>query len=144
MAIDPQLLADEFTNDPAARGYATPVANGDVTTLLALVNESLPGNLAPVDTLATSVVINAFDLDEYAALTAGNKAKIDFVTKTESMVVGGGAVRDILIAAFPNGTATFTAIGALVNQDASRAYTLFGESASKQDVRDALIIINTP
>ena len=144
MAINPQALADEFTNDPTARGYATPVANGDVTTLLALVNEPLPSNATPVDTLPTSEVINAFDLDEYAALSAGNRAKIDFVTKTETMIVRGGAVRDILIAAFPNGTATFDAIGAIVNQDASRAFALFGENASKTDVRAALLVINSP
>lgn len=131
--IDYAQLRAEIDSDPAGRGYAAMVANGNDVGLAALLNEQ---GVSAVDRVYITApeLQGALDATEFVAFNAAFLARwqaILMVTR-EALPVNTGGLKQQLLAMFPNqaGTANSRAnLIALQTKQGSRVEALFGDGA---------------
>jgi len=116
-----QDLKNELTNDPLARGYAG-MTDAQVAASLLTKNRPIDKN-----TLTAAEIYEAINRAEYTALIAGEKTEVNIILSLggDISVVTGSKARTALLAAFPGGTATRTALQVAVAQMISRADEIF-------------------
>lgn len=116
-----QVLRDEISNDPLARGYAT-MSDAEIADSL---REILDRTIER-PTLSASEIFEAIDENEYDALSAGQKQKLGVLLGLGDLIqIGTGSrARGWLLSMFPPGTATRVSLIALATLQSSRAEEL--------------------
>ena len=108
-------LAAELKNDPLNRGYAA-MTDQQIVDSLNAVDRTLPRDAVP-----TSEVFEAIVPEEYAALTAAQKASVNLILSLDSVRVNGANTRGALLDAFGPGKTTRANLAALQTRPVSRA-----------------------
>ncbi len=128
-------LKAELQNDPLSRGYAGMTLAQKVASLNT-VNRPAPERTS----VSGSEIFNAIVPAEFSALSAANKDLVrDVFGLGDSINVSTGTnARTVLLNAFGAGTATRTALTALVTQQQSRAAELGLPGVTATDVVEAL------
>lgn len=113
-----EILKDELTNDPLAVGYS----GMDDEAAAASLNDTGAGRTLPVDTLEATTIYEAIDTAEFDALLDPQKEAIDRILSLSGgiLVSASSKARAVILAAFPGGTATRTALVAEVTRTVSR------------------------
>jgi hypothetical protein len=132
MAITLAALKAELQNDPTARGYAAPLAEGNYQAVVDLLNALRDGATVGRSLVPAWQFVNCIVPSEYAALTVPQRDYLTMVAAAGDVQLGGGAVRDALTAIFAGGTTTRTNLVALLNRPATRAEELFGDGVTIQ------------
>jgi hypothetical protein len=127
-------LKAELVNDPLGRGYAGMTLEQKVTSLNA-VNRPAPER----SFVSGSEIYNTIVPAEFTALTDAQKQNVRdvFGLGDRIDVRTGTNIRTSLLNAFGAGTATRTALGALVTQQQSRASELGLAGVTATDIVDA-------
>jgi hypothetical protein len=124
MSSNLQDLKDELINDPLVRGY---VGMTDAQAAASLLTKNRPRNKV---TLSASEIFEAIDTDEYLALSATEKDRVNIVLNLgDSIQIGPASkARAFILAAFAGaaGAITRPALAALAVEQISRATELFG------------------
>lgn len=112
-----QILKDELTNDPLTVGYSGMDDEAVAASLNTVADRTLP-----VDTLEATTIYEAIDTAEFDALTADQKTALDRILGLSGgiLVTPTSKARAVILDAFPNGTATRTALVAEVTRPVSR------------------------
>lgn len=102
--------------DPLIAKWAT-LAPGTTAEKLASINALTVTGAAIPMVIKTHQIYNLIVASEFAALTAAQQTLVrDILNMGEVDASAGTKVRAMIIARFPNGTATFTALSALAQQ----------------------------
>lgn len=139
MPITPADLKAEILADPAGRGYAPYVADGNHAAVARLLNQPLAASLVRAS-VPTADLLAAVDWGEYAAATAAQKEAFARLT-SQPTVIPRAPVRNLVNTMFGAGSATRPRLDALVNlATSSRAEQLGGEGTvvRHEDVSAAL------
>jgi len=122
MADRIDTLRTELTTDPLSAGYAA-MSDLAVATLL---NDDTTGRTVQVPTLDSVQLYEAIDTAEFDALTAAQKVDIDrlYGLGVGIDITAGSKARAVLVNAFGPGSASRTAILAIVVKAVSRAEEL--------------------
>lgn len=134
MAIDRAALAAEIQNDPAGVGYAAFIAAGEMGNLRDAINTPRAGTNVGRSVIPAHEFVNAIDAAEFAAITPELREYFTFVVSAGEVQVGGGAVREATRTAFPNNSASKTALRGLWDRRASRAEFVVGQEVTLEDV----------
>jgi hypothetical protein len=116
--MDYQVLQDEITNDPLARGYSG-MTDSEVTDSLNTVNRTYTR-----DTVTGSEILNVTDDAEFAALTDVNKDRWMALCGIGSIDTSSGIAKALEADIFGAGTTTRDNMVDLKNPDCSRATEL--------------------
>ena len=112
-------IADEINADPLARGYAA-MSDQEVADSMNAVDR-----VRTLERLDQASVYNNIDVGEYTGLSNANKTEVWNIVQVGGAeglwVRPGDTARTRLIAIFGGGSATITALGALLDQPISRA-----------------------
>jgi hypothetical protein len=127
-------LTSELTTDPTALGYAG-MSNAEVVAAINRVRGTIA--IEP-RTLVAQRVVEALELAEYDALTAGKRDKLGLLLEHDEVEITA-ATKAIFTDVFGAGTATRADVAALLSRDGSRAEQLFGVDTvvGLDDVRKA-------
>ena len=113
------ILVPELRDDPLARGY-TGMTNAQVLASLNTVNRTLQKT-----TISGPEVYEAIDTTEFLAKTTAQQQEVWNIIHLDSIPCGPGSkARTRMVAIFGGGSATTTAIGALLAYQVSRAEEL--------------------
>lgn len=140
MAINYAQLKTELQTDPSALGYSALLAAGNHVGVAAVLNLTRAGVTIKRDIIPAHQLFEAITATDYAALTAAEKTRLQIILSMGQVNVRGDNTRAQLAAMFGAGTATRTAVLALIDRQGSRAEQLFGSgvSISAADVALAL------
>lgn len=98
---DIDALQTELTTDPLGRGYAGMTDEQAAADL----NTVYRDNPNPPDVVSSAAIWNALDGTEYDALSAGDKALVDFIGGLGGDIpIGSGLIKTKLFAVFAGGT----------------------------------------
>ncbi len=114
-----QVLKDELTLDPLARGYA----GMNDAQVVADLNRAIQDNWVM---LLSSDIFEAIDVNEFMALSPAQQSRIDRILGlgTEIRTAPSSHARAELLDVFTPGSATITSLIAIANQKISRATEL--------------------
>jgi len=124
--MDLAALKAELLADPAGFGYAPMLAAGQDGTLadaLNAVRQTIDINRGVIPSYE---IINATTPSDWTALSAAEKQRYQTLTGAGQVDSGNANVRAAFQAMFAAGTATRTALTALLTRKGSRAEQLFG------------------
>lgn len=124
--MDIVALKAELFADPLALGYAPLLAvgaDGTIADLLNAVNQSIEIERGVIPSYE---IINATTPADWAALSAAEKQRYQTLTGASQVDTANANVRAAFQAMFAAGTATRTALIALLTRKGSRAEQLFG------------------
>jgi hypothetical protein len=133
MAIDYAALKNELLTDPAGLGYAPLVNSGNDAGIAAALNATRQGIAVNVGVVPAYAVFEAIVPGEWAALSAQEKQRIQTILSMGQVDTTGGNTRAAFQAAFATGSATRSALNALLTRPGSRAESLFGGGARVSD-----------
>ena len=122
--MDYVALKSEIQADGAGLGFAPLVTAGSTQKIADLLNEVSASYQIDVETVDSSIVLEAIVLSDWGGLTADQKDNVRMVLSTGTIYVKGTNTRAILSDAF-SGT-TLANLVALQTRDGSRAESLFG------------------
>ena len=127
-------LETELTTDELSRGYAT-MSNREAADDLNIVYRDNPN---PPTSVSAAALWNAFDPTEYDALSAGDRATVDFIGDLGSDVpIASGLIKNKVFAVFGAGSVSRTNIIALtVVPQVSRGVELGLGKVGEGDVWD--------
>lgn len=108
-------LITELRDDPLARGYAGMTAT---QAAISLNEKNRTRNRASIP---VSEVLDAIVWTEYDTLTATHKDRLGVILARDAINANSTNVRAVFLAAFTNGSATRTALIALLAEPVSRA-----------------------
>jgi hypothetical protein len=116
-----QDLKTEILTDPLGRGY---VGMTDAQVAVSLLTKDRTKERA---TMTAADIYEAIDRAEYTALVSGEKTEVNILLGLGGAIsiVTGSKARAVLLAAFPGGSATRTALIAAAVESISRAEELF-------------------
>ena len=104
------ILKDELVNDPLTRGYSGMTDEAAATDL----NTAYRDDPNPPTSIPAAALWNAFDLTEYDALGAGDKAVADFIGDLGSdLPISAGLIKNKIFGMFGAGTTSRANIIAL-------------------------------
>ena len=135
--MDYAALKLELTTDPAALGYAAAWAEGSdwkLADLLNAVRQTIDVNRGVIPSYE---IINATVPGDWATLSAAEKQRYQTLTGAGQVDSGNANVRAAFQAMFAAGTATRTALVALLTRKGSRAEQVFGQGVSMMGVAQA-------
>lgn len=114
------ILADELSNDPIARGYSG-MTDQEAADDLNTVYRDDP---SPPQTINGAQIWNAIDATEYDALSADDKALVDFFFPGGDLPIQSGLIKTKLFGIFGGGTTTRANLIALAQPQITRAQEL--------------------
>lgn len=138
MALTDAALLSELQTDPTAIGYAPLLAAGKYGELVAAINLPRGGVTVGRTLIPSWEFVNAIAPSEYLTLTQAQRDYLVLVAAAGQVQLGGGGVRTALTALFGAGTASRTALVALLDRQASRAEFLFGQAVTIEDCARAI------
>lgn len=140
MPINYAALKTELQTDPSALGYAALLAAGNHAGVAAALNLPRAGITISRDLIPSHEIFEAIVTSEYTALVAAEKTRLQVILGMGQVNVKGANTRAQLAAMFGAGTATRTAILAMIDRQGSRAEQLFGAGTqvSAADIAQAL------
>ena len=125
------ILSDEITNDPLVRGYS------GMTDLEVADDLNTEYRTITAQYISGSVIFNATDDIEYAALADTGKASWDRLCAIDSVDTSGGIAKAREAELFGAGTATRTNLVAARKTTVSRAVELGIGEVNEGDVKHA-------
>ena len=130
MAIDFAVLKNELLTDPAALGYATPIADGSMSTLAGLINAIRVGPTYAIwrGLIEGREVVQAIDPTEFVTFTQLQIMRLMLIcSATGGLDSGSAQVRTLVTEAMPSGsTISRAAMVAMAKRQGSRAEVVFG------------------
>lgn len=126
------VIKSELTSDPLVFGYVVPPAIDDVGNAdkLNLVRSTIQIDREAIPITEIMVQI---DRDEYAALSAADRAWLQMISQTETVnPKTGGEVREGLLQLFGAATETRAHLLAIVTESASRINQLYKQGVLSQ------------
>jgi hypothetical protein len=124
--MDYLQLKNEFVNDPKGYGYAEAWSSGQDWKLADLINQVHDTIKITRDTVSTYEIFDAIVPDEWDALTATEKSRIQLILSMGQVSLKGANTRAALSKAFGAGTTTRSNLIAMMTRPGSRAEELFG------------------
>ena len=124
--MDLAILKAELLADPAGLGYAPLLAAGADGTVADLLNAVRDTISIDRGVIPSYEIVNATAPAEWTALSASEKQRYQTLTGAGQVDSGNINVRAAFQAMFAAGTATRTALVALVTRKGSRAEQVFG------------------
>lgn len=119
-------LKNELESDPTGRGYASHLAAGTFTPIVALLNEVQAGISVFRGVIPSHEIVDATDPGEWGALSAAERTRYQTITGAGQVNTASANVRSAFLAMFAVGTTTRAALTALATRPGSRAEQLFG------------------
>ncbi len=119
MSVQFDALKAELINDPLARGYAGMTDAAAVTSLTTADRDNW-------NSLEAAQIFESLDLTEFAALSAGDQARVDRVLGLSGQIATapGGQARQEMINVFGGGSQTIQNLASIANTPRSRANEL--------------------
>lgn len=133
-------LKTELQADPTGLGLAAMLTAGNHAGVAAALNLPRVGITIKRDIIPSHELFEAIVAADYTALSAAERTRLQIILSMGTVNVRGDNTRAQLAAMFGAGTATRTAMLALIDRQGSRAEQLFGSgtSVSAADVAMAL------
>jgi len=128
--MDLAALKAELLADPLGLGYAPLLAHGADSSLADLLNAVRPSIDINRGVIPSYEIVNATTPTEWTALSTTEKQRYQTLTGAGQVDSGNANVRAAFQAMFAAGTATRTALTALLTRKGSRAEQLFGAGAA--------------
>ena len=131
MSIDSQALATEITTDPAALGYAAPLAAGADQALADILNLVRTGVTFKIDRepITAAAFLAQCSSTEFLALTQLKLSQLSTVFAAQMIDINDVSTQAILLGIFPAAGTTKANIQAILKRNGSRAEVLFGRGA---------------
>lgn len=127
------LLRAELLTDPKGLGYA----GQNATQAAAAMNAPGSGTAVDRTVIPSYEIVNATTASDWAALTAAEKQRYQTLTGAGFVDASNANVRAAFQAMFGAGTATRTALTAMLTQSRTRAEELFGHAVTAADITTA-------
>jgi hypothetical protein len=124
--MDYLVLKNEFINDPKGYGYSSYWNNGQDWKLAELINQVRDSIRIDRERVFAYEVFEAIVPEEWSALSAGEKQRIQTILSMGEVLTKGPNTRAAFQAAFAAGTTTRANLVALLTRSGSRAEELFG------------------
>lgn len=137
MSINLAALKTELQTDPTSLGYASSMASGTDWALADLLNAVRQTIDIDRGVIPSYEIINATAVAEWTALSAAEKQRYQTLTGAGQVDSANVNVRASFNQMFAGGTATRTALTALLTRKGSRAEQLFGQQVSTEHVSRA-------
>lgn len=131
--MDDAALKQEIENDPTGVGYAKMLDAGQFGLLAEALNTPRDGTVVGREIIPAYEFVNAIVADEYAALGPDQHNYFTFLVSAREVNVGGGAVRQAMRDAFPEGSTTRKNLEQLFDRKASRAEFVVGQAVTFHD-----------
>jgi hypothetical protein len=119
-------LKAELDADPSGLGYAAMLADGTIADALNLVRSDIDIDRGVIPSYE---IVNATAHAEWAVLSSAEKQRYQTLTGAGSVDASNANVRAAFSAMFAAGTATRTALVAMLTRKGSRAEQLWGAGA---------------
>lgn len=138
MPVNHVALKAELLADPSALGYAAMIGAGNHAGLAAALNMVRQAITIKRDIIPAHELFEAVVATDYTALSAAERTRLQMILSMGSVNVSGDNTRAQLAAMFGAGTATRTAILAIIDRKGSRAEQLFNTTVTAADIALAL------